>query len=119
MSEIKDTPFSSMVDDQPQEFRVNTSAYRGAAVFEAEMDRIFYRSWVYLCHESEVENPGDFKSTQIGTRPVIVAKDRDGTVHASLNACPHRGATVCREEKATPAHLSVRTMAGPSARLDS
>ncbi len=93
------TTFAAMVEEQPAEFRVQTAAYRGPAVFEAEMDRIFYRSWVYLCHESEVERPGDFKSTQIGTRPVIVAKDRDGQVYASLNACPHRGATVCREEK--------------------
>ena len=91
--------FTAMVDEQTKEFRVLTSAYRGPEVFEEEMDRIFYRSWVYLCHESEVEMPGDFKSTQIGTRPVIVAKDRDGQIHASLNACPHRGATVCREEK--------------------
>jgi phenylpropionate dioxygenase-like ring-hydroxylating dioxygenase large terminal subunit len=91
--------FTAMVDEQPKEFRVSTSAYRGPDVFDAEMERIFYRSWVYVCHESEVEKPGDFKATQIGTRPVIVAKDRDGKVYVSLNACPHRGATVCREEK--------------------
>lgn len=90
---------TAMVEERPVEFRVRTAAYRGPEIFEAEMDHIFYKSWVYLCHESEVEKPGDFKSTQIGTRPVIVAKDRDGKVYASLNACPHRGATVCREEK--------------------
>jgi len=99
MSEVLNQAFHNMVDEQPHEFRVNTGAYRGRSVFEAEMDRIFYRSWVYLCHESEVQKPGDYKATQIGTRPVIVAKDRDGKVYASLNACPHRGATVCREEK--------------------
>lgn len=99
MSEINEKAFNAMVDEQPHEFRVNTAAYRGPSVFEKEMDRIFYRSWVYLCHESEVDKPGDFKATQIGTRPVIVAKERDGKIHASLNACPHRGATVCREEK--------------------
>jgi benzoate/toluate 1,2-dioxygenase alpha subunit len=93
------TALARMVDEQPGEFRVSTAAYRGPEIFEAEMQRIFYRGWVYLCHESEVEKPGDFKSTQIGTRPVIVAKDRDGKVYASLNACTHRGATICREEK--------------------
>lgn len=90
---------AGMVDEQPHEFRVATAAYRGPEIFALELDRIFYRTWIYLCHESEVESPGDFKSTQIGTRPVIVARGRDGKVHAVLNACTHRGATVCREEK--------------------
>ncbi|TDF64969.1 Rieske 2Fe-2S domain-containing protein [Cupriavidus sp. L7L] len=91
--------FSEMVDERPHEFRVSTGAYRGAEVFEKELERVFYRTWIYLGHESEVEKPGDFKSTQVGTRPVILAKSREGKVHAFLNACPHRGATVCREEK--------------------
>lgn len=91
--------FDKMVVEQPQEFRVSTAAYRGPSVFEQEMERVFYSTWIYLCHESEIPKPGDFKSTQIGTRPVIVARHRDGSIHAMLNACPHRGATLCREEK--------------------
>jgi phenylpropionate dioxygenase-like ring-hydroxylating dioxygenase large terminal subunit len=90
---------TSMVDEQPHEFRVSTAAYRGPEVFAQELEQIFYKTWIYLCHESEIANPGDFKSTQIGTRPVIVAKSREGNVHAFLNACSHRGATICREEK--------------------
>lgn len=92
-------PFAAMVEEQPTEFRVSTAAYRGPEIFEEEMQRIFYKTWIYLCHESEIAEPGDFKSTQIGTRPVIVARGREGRIHAFLNACPHRGATICREEK--------------------
>lgn len=92
---------ASMVDDQASEFRVSTAAYRGEAMFEKELENIFYRTWIYLAHESEIANPGDFKSTQIGTRPVIVSRGRDGQIHAVLNACTHRGATICREEKGT------------------
>ena len=99
MSTTERSTYAAMVDEQPHEFRVRTAAYRGTDLFEAEMEHIFYRGWVYLAHESEVDKPGDFKLTQIGTRPVILARDRDGKVYASLNACPHRGATVCREEK--------------------
>lgn len=90
---------TSMVDEQPHEFRVATAAYRGPEVFAQEMEQVFYKTWIFLCHESEIANPGDFKSTLIGTRPVIVARSRKGNVHAFLNACTHRGATICREEK--------------------
>lgn len=89
---------AALVDDQPNEFRVSTSAYRSEAMFQQEMDSIFYQTWIFLCHESEIAKPGDFKSTQIGTRPVIVSRGRDGQIHAVLNACTHRGATICREE---------------------
>lgn len=91
--------FGELVDDQPRDFRVSTSAYRSKEVFEAELENIFYRTWVYLCHESELPTPGSFKSTQIGTRPVIVTKAQDGQVRAMLNICTHRGATLCREER--------------------
>lgn len=90
--------YEQFVQDGSAEFRVSTSAYRGEAVFADEMRNIFYKTWIFLCHESEIENPGDFKSTMIGTRPVVVAKHRDGSVHAFMNVCTHRGATICREE---------------------
>ncbi len=69
---------TAMVDEQPHEFRVATAAYRGPEVFAQEMEQVYYRTWIYLCHESEIANPGDFKSTLIGTRPVIVARSREG-----------------------------------------
>lgn len=98
MTTLVPEKLAALVDDQPNEFRVSTSAYREEEVFQQELESIFYKTWIYLCHESEVAKPGDFKSTQIGTRPVIVSKGRDGQVHAVLNACTHRGATICREE---------------------
>ena len=98
MATLMPEKLAALVDDQPNEFRVSTSAYRSEAMFQQELDNIFYKTWIYLCHESEIAQPGDFKSTQIGTRPVIVSRGRDGQIHAVLNACTHRGATICREE---------------------
>lgn len=94
-----ESPVLGMVDEKKAEFRVNTAAYRGQEIFELEMNNIFYKTWIYLCHESEIAKANDYKSTQIGTRPVVVTRSRDGSLSAFLNACPHRGATVCRTEK--------------------
>lgn len=98
MKNILPETIDAIVDDQPHEFRVSTKAYREKEIFDQELNRIFYKTWIFLCHESELAKPGDFKSTQIGTQPVIVSKARDGQFHAVLNACTHRGATLCREE---------------------
>src|SRR5581483_10144459 len=46
-------------------------------------------------HESEVPEPGDFKTDTLAGRPIIISRDADGQVHLLYNACRHRGAMVC------------------------
>jgi len=40
------------------------------------MIRIFGGTWVYLAHESEIPNPNDFKTSNLGHRPIIILRDR-------------------------------------------
>ncbi|MGE0666140.1 MAG: aromatic ring-hydroxylating dioxygenase subunit alpha [Sphingomonadales bacterium] len=77
----------------------HASLYTDPALFEAEIERIYHRSWVWVAHESEIANPGDFKTTVIGRTPVIVTRDKEGAVHVLLNRCRHRAATVCEQDK--------------------
>jgi p-cumate 2,3-dioxygenase subunit alpha len=78
-------------------FRVQRSAFLSQEVFEAERERIFERCWLYLGHESEVAEPGDFRMRELAARRIIFVRGKDGVVRAFLNACTHRGAEVCRE----------------------
>jgi benzoate/toluate 1,2-dioxygenase alpha subunit len=50
---------------------------------------------VYLAHESQLGRPHDFYTTTIGRQPVILMRNQAGEIGCFLNACPHRGATVC------------------------
>lgn len=86
--------FSVLVDDRPQDgvFRVDRSVYNDPAVFEAEMARIFEQGWVYLCHESQVKDEGDYYATEIGRQPVFVTRQKDGGIRCFINACAHRAA---------------------------
>lgn len=88
----------SIVRESKSEFQVATGAYSNAEVFRAELQRIFNTTWIYLCHESELPHPGDYKLAWIGLQPLIVVRDSNGEVRAFRNFCPHRGATLCREE---------------------
>jgi phenylpropionate dioxygenase-like ring-hydroxylating dioxygenase large terminal subunit len=89
---------ADLVVDHQGDFRVHSDAYRSAEIFELEMRRIFEQSWVYVAHESQVPDAGDFVTTRIGTQPVIVSRDGDGHVHVLLNRCRHRASIVCRLE---------------------
>ncbi|MFJ3696015.1 Rieske 2Fe-2S domain-containing protein [Streptomyces sp. NPDC090052] len=79
--------------------RVSGTLYTDPRLFELEMDRIFQKTWVWVAHESEVAEAGDFKTAWVGRLPVIVTRDRKGGVNVLLNRCRHRGASVCELPK--------------------
>jgi len=93
------TAGAALLIDDPERgvFRLHRSAMASAAVFEQEMRRIFDRVWIYLGHESEVPAAGDFRTRTMAGRPLILCRGEDGVVRVFVNACPHRGAELCRD----------------------
>jgi phenylpropionate dioxygenase-like ring-hydroxylating dioxygenase large terminal subunit len=77
---------------------VSRDAFVSSEVYQRELERIFDRTWGFLAHETEIPQAGDFVSRTLGSAPIIVVRHDDGTVHALLNSCRHRGAKVCRAD---------------------
>jgi len=86
-----------LVLDKPHTFRVHTKAYRDNDVFEAEMRRIFEKTWIYVGHVSEIPKLYDYKTSYIGLQPVIVTRGDGDVINVFVNRCMHRGAVLCRE----------------------
>ena len=78
-----------------EETRVHGSTYTSQAVFDREMDKLFSQGWVYVAHESEIADPGDYVTRNMGREPVIVSRAKDGSVHVLTNRCTHRGNKIC------------------------
>lgn len=80
------------------ELRVPYAVFTSEAIFEREQERIYRGpTWHFLALEDELRARGDFKSTYIGTTPVVVTRTGDGDIAGWINRCAHRGALVCRE----------------------
>ena len=80
-----------------REGEVHRDVYTSPEVFELEMGRVFGRAWIYVGHESQVANTGDFFTTTIGTAPVVMVRHTDGSIRVLHNRCPHKGTRVANE----------------------
>ncbi|WP_162854668.1 aromatic ring-hydroxylating oxygenase subunit alpha [Sphingobium estronivorans] len=93
-TERASTTFRSSIDHENG--LVDRAIFSDQAIYKAELEQIFSRAWLFMCHESQIPNAGDFFQTYMGEEKVIVVRSRDRSVEVMLNACRHRGATVCR-----------------------
>jgi phenylpropionate dioxygenase-like ring-hydroxylating dioxygenase large terminal subunit len=88
----------SRYDELIQPHRVHGSLYTSPEIFAEELERIWYRSWVYVGHTSEIAEPNDYVRKSIGPQDVIMTRDSGGEVHLLLNRCAHRGNLVCEAD---------------------
>jgi benzoate/toluate 1,2-dioxygenase subunit alpha len=90
----------AVVDDRESGVvKANRRIFTDEEIFELEMKHIFEGNWVYLAHESQVAERGDYFTTNIGRQPIVITRDKDGGLHALINACAHRGAMLCRKKR--------------------
>ena len=78
---------------------VDRRIFHDAAIYQLELEQIFARAWIFMCHESMIPNPGDFFLNFIGEDRVIVVRNNEGGISVLINSCRHRGNAVCRAEE--------------------
>ena len=80
--------------DLAPEGRGTPARIHDPAIFDAEMDRIYGNTWLFVAHESHITEPGQYVTAHIGDRPMIVARHTDGEIYVFANRCTHRGMKV-------------------------
>ncbi len=73
--------------------------FHDQALYERELERVFGRSWIFMAHETEIPQPGDFVARAIGNDPFIVVRGQDNGVRVLFDSCRHRGARLCLADK--------------------
>jgi Rieske 2Fe-2S family protein len=73
--------------------------YTDPAQLALEMDRIYFRMWVYAGRAEEVAAPGQYVVRKLGNASVVVVRNDDERLHAFHNVCRHRGTLLCAQER--------------------
>lgn len=75
--------------------------FRDSRHYERELERIWYRHWIAVAREEEVEAAGAWRRIELGTQSLLLVRGADGALRAFHNVCRHRGSVLCAEEQGT------------------
>ena len=64
--------------------------YTSKEFLEFEKDALYRRCWLYVGHESQIPEAGDYLADNILGEPVVVVRTRDGSIKAMSAVCRHR-----------------------------
>lgn len=75
--------------------------YRDPAIFDLDLDRIFFRHWLFAGHASRIREAGDYFLFEFGGESVIVVRTAGNDVRGFYNVCRHRGSRICAGDSGT------------------
>ncbi len=79
--------------------------YHDAAIYDLDLQLIFYREWLFAAHEAELHGTGSYVTLQVGAYPVVLVRAASGAIRAFVNSCRHRGSRVCAAARGRAAKL--------------
>jgi phenylpropionate dioxygenase-like ring-hydroxylating dioxygenase large terminal subunit len=106
------------IDGLFQQDRVHRDVYISDEVFALEQERLFARAWLFLGHGSQVPAVGDFITTEIAGRPLILVRRPDKSLQVLANRCAHKGAKVLTDPSGNTGRAFRCPYHGWSYRLD-
>ena len=95
-------------DEAPGVMLNDVSVYTDPQRLELEMRHLFYGMPQVVCLSSDIPEPGCFRVFDETGVSVVVLRDKEGSVRAFLNSCPHRGARLLREPEGKALRFTCR-----------
>ena len=95
-------PPRTLIDDAsdwvPEVMPIGIDRYTSPAFHQAEVERMWSRTWQFAVWTGDIPNPGDIYVYRNVGQSVLVVRQRDGSVKAFRNSCLHRGMELCSEQ---------------------
>ena len=64
-----------------------------------EWERMWTKVWIVAVRESELPDPGSFRTLDFGKESFLFTRGEDGVIRGFYNVCRHRGNILCQSEE--------------------
>ena len=100
MNQLVQTSFPKhRVTDDPNDSNALPAAYyTSQSIYQAEVESIFFKSWIYAGHVSKLKNKGDYITCNVQDQELFIIRATDNTLKAFYNVCKHRAHTLLKGE---------------------
>lgn len=90
------------------EHTLPASWWTSPEIYEIEKRSIFYKSWMFVVHESRLKKAGDYLSYTFAGLSFFVIKNKAGKINAFHNVCRHRAYPVVKKESGSATVLGCK-----------
>ena len=77
--------------DPEKSFTIPARLYFDPEFLEHERREVFWKSWIFVGHVSDLQNPGDYITAQFCGQRLFVIRTAEGRLKSCFNVCQHRG----------------------------
>jgi choline monooxygenase len=86
-------------------YTIPSSWYTNNQLYDLELQTVFTNNWQLAARRDQLEQPGNFVTTDIGTEPIVVVRGNDNGLRGFFNVCRHHAAAVMTEPEGTAPQL--------------
>lgn len=102
---LSQSEIQQQLNHQRPGFALSRELYCDPGVWQADLDQIFYREWLFAAPSCELSRPGAYVTLQVGACPVVVIRGKDMRLRAFHNVCRHRGQRLCPKASGSTPNL--------------
>ena len=96
---MKSSKLQKLLDSHQHGWSLEQPFYLDQDIFNAEIDAIWKKFWLFAGTIAEIPKPGDYFLYKVQNDSIIIIRGNKGEVYAHYNTCRHRGSLICLEEK--------------------
>ena len=89
---------SELIAQHKMDWTLDQEFYKSEEIFAAEVEKIFQDSWIFIGHQSQIPEVGNYFVYTLLAEEVIILRGKDNNIHAFYNVCRHRGSRICLEK---------------------
>lgn len=75
------------------------TAYHSEETYALDLERVFYRNWIYVGRVERLDRPGSWLRVEVGGESLLVVRGKDDVIRGFYNVCRHRGSRLCDDEQ--------------------